>query len=62
MTRFAPHARVLVSPRRLAGAGIDRLANAIGPLIARSSAPSATSPTSCRTWTPRSSRPSAEPS
>ncbi|MEU9411691.1 DUF317 domain-containing protein [Streptomyces sp. NPDC048281] len=33
MTRFAPHARVLVSPRHLAGAGIDRLADAIGPLI-----------------------------
>ncbi|MEV7394031.1 DUF317 domain-containing protein [Streptomyces sp. NPDC091215] len=33
MTRFAPQDRVLVSPRHLAGAGIDRLADAMGPLI-----------------------------
>ncbi|MER7932925.1 MULTISPECIES: DUF317 domain-containing protein [unclassified Streptomyces] len=33
MTHFAPQDRVLVSPRHLAGAGIDRLADAIGPLI-----------------------------
>ncbi|MFH9819713.1 DUF317 domain-containing protein [Streptomyces sp. NPDC017230] len=33
MRPFAPQDRVLVSPRYLAGAGIDRLADAIGPLI-----------------------------
>ncbi|MGW1609791.1 hypothetical protein ACWCQZ_10395 [Streptomyces sp. NPDC002285] len=33
MTHFEPQDRVLVSPRHLAGAGIDRLADAIGPLI-----------------------------
>ncbi|WP_413100252.1 DUF317 domain-containing protein [Streptomyces sp. Inha503] len=33
MTHFQPQDRVLVSPRHLAGAGIDRLADAIGPLI-----------------------------
>ncbi|MEU3161192.1 hypothetical protein ACPCAJ_27220 [Streptomyces griseoincarnatus] len=33
MTPFEPQARVLVPPRYLAGAGIDRLADAIGPLI-----------------------------
>ena len=33
MTHFAPQDRVLVSPRHLAGAGTDRLANAIHPLI-----------------------------
>ncbi|MZE72821.1 DUF317 domain-containing protein [Streptomyces sp. SID5789] len=33
MRHFAPQDRVLVSPRYLAGAGIDRLADAIGPLI-----------------------------
>ncbi|MER6461692.1 hypothetical protein ABT278_14605 [Streptomyces sp. NPDC001228] len=32
VTHFAPQDRVLVSPRYLAGAGIDRLADAIGPL------------------------------
>lgn len=32
MTHFEPQDRVLVSPRHLAGAGIDRLADAIGPL------------------------------
>ncbi|NIY65623.1 DUF317 domain-containing protein [Streptomyces malaysiensis] len=33
MTRFEPQDRVLVSPCHLAGAGTDRLADAIGPLI-----------------------------
>ncbi|MFC8567398.1 hypothetical protein ACFUIW_16730 [Streptomyces sp. NPDC057245] len=33
MRPFAPQDRVLVSPRYLAGAGIDRLADAIGPLV-----------------------------
>ncbi|MGX1115919.1 hypothetical protein RKD37_001282 [Streptomyces ambofaciens] len=33
MRPFAPQDRVLVSPRYLAGAGIDRLADAFGPLI-----------------------------
>ncbi|MFJ4572047.1 hypothetical protein ACIP4W_11545 [Streptomyces sp. NPDC088846] len=32
MTQFRPHDRVLVSPRYLAGAGIDRLPAAISPL------------------------------
>lgn len=33
LTRFEPHDRVLVSPRHLAGAGFDRLTDAIGSLI-----------------------------
>ncbi|MFD5478602.1 hypothetical protein [Streptomyces hawaiiensis] len=33
MKHFEPQDRVLVSPRYLAGAGIDWLADAIGPLI-----------------------------
>ncbi|MBT2509185.1 DUF317 domain-containing protein [Streptomyces sp. ISL-98] len=33
MTHFAPEDRVLVSPRHLAGAGLDRLTDALGPLI-----------------------------
>ncbi|MDX3855630.1 DUF317 domain-containing protein [Streptomyces sp. AK02-01A] len=33
VTHFEPQDRVLVSPRHLAGAGIGRLADAIGPLI-----------------------------
>ncbi|MFD3522222.1 hypothetical protein [Streptomyces sp. NPDC058653] len=33
MNRFAPEDRVLVSPRHLAGAGPDQLADALGPLI-----------------------------
>ncbi|WP_446038088.1 DUF317 domain-containing protein [Streptomyces sp. SID1121] len=33
MTHFEPHDRVLISPRHLAGAGTERLADAIGPLI-----------------------------
>lgn len=33
MTVFSPHDRVLVSPRHLAGAGIDHLADATSPLI-----------------------------
>lgn len=33
MTGFAPHDRVLVSPRHLAGTGLDHLSDVIGPLI-----------------------------
>ncbi|MGW2597166.1 hypothetical protein [Streptomyces klenkii] len=33
MKAFAPEDKVLVSPRHLAGAGLDHLSDAIGPLI-----------------------------
>ncbi|MFJ9979359.1 DUF317 domain-containing protein [Streptomyces cyaneofuscatus] len=33
MTRFAPDELVLVSPRHLAGAGVDKIRDALGPLI-----------------------------
>ncbi|MFI8307727.1 DUF317 domain-containing protein [Streptomyces sp. NPDC085927] len=33
MTDFAPTDRVLISPRHLAGGGLDRLGDALGPLI-----------------------------
>ncbi|MDF3292393.1 DUF317 domain-containing protein [Streptomyces silvisoli] len=33
MSAFAPNDRVLISPRHLAGGGIDRLSDVIGPLI-----------------------------